>query len=358
MVRLGMGCHRKFRISEIGDGSTQGPWARTKRFARSRAVVLVLGSACATAPAPPTGPEPAATDRGAAAGPMIRSDAEPSLATLSRIVNSGSCTRLDAMPGLLARLDDPEFRTQLGRVAAEGHDEHEALTVWLVLAHAYQRICNTQEAAQFAASVYIFESAPLPEPVVENALEHKLCGFLSAVDDLQVWPYELRMGQEVLGREFKNAEVTRRLWLNVLDEFSSTCQSTLSRRGRIRIEAQRERLTNIVGLDDPTLIELRSNMLAALEGGDQDKVLAYARAVSEREISLDSRRAAVYEAKLANIEKKLAEQVGLADPNSKDLVAKTQQAADASGNVAETASNVATTAAAAAQTIGILRSLF
>ena len=292
-------------------------------------------------------------------GETIGPASEPTIANLEAIVASGACTRLDRMPVVLAGLDDADFRLRLGAVVSEGRrSPAEALTEWLVLAHQYQEICDLRGDETSDAMSYVTESVPLAEKTVDSALTQGRCAFLLSVDQLQVWPYEVRMGREVLGRQFEDAEITRRLWLDVLGEFGEKCGEALDRSGRERLEAQKERLGRIVGLDDPSLIDLRSKMLEALETGESDKVVAYAKAVSEREKALDSRRAAEYDAKLAEIEKKVADQDAQLAQAQAGVVATTQQAADTSANVAQTAQNVETAARATKAAVGVLRTLF
>ncbi len=306
-----------------------------------------------------TPPDGSSAGGGVEAPQAVGPTSEPTIANLEAIVASGRCVQLDRMPLVLAGLDDADFRLQLGTVASEGNrSPAEALTEWLVLAHQYQEICDLHGDETSDARSYVTESVPLAEKTVDGALSQGRCGFLMSVDQLQVWPYEVRMGREVLGRQFEDAEITRRLWLDVLGEFGQKCGETLDRRGRVRLDAQKERLGRIVGLDDPNLIDLRSKMLEALEAGEQEKVLAYAKAVSDREKALDSRRAAAYDAKLAEIEKRVADQDAQLAQTQAGAVAASQQAADASANVAQTAQNVETAAQATKAAVGVIRTLF
>lgn len=323
------------------------------------ALGLALGCASSPPQAATAAPADAAAPATAQAAGTIGPASEPTIANLEAIVSSGACLRLNRMPVVLGGLHDPDLRLQLGALVSEGgRSPAEALTEWLVLAHQYQQICDLHGDETTDAKSYVTESVPLREKTVDGALAHGRCTFLVSIDQLQVWPYEVRMGREVLARQFADAEITRRLWLDVLGEFGQKCGDALDRRGRIRLQAQQDRLGRIIGLDDPSLIDLRSNMLEALEAGEQDKVLAYAKAVSDREKALDSRRAAEYDAKLAEIEKKVADQDAQLAQAQTGAVAATQQAADASGNVAQTAQNVETAARATKAAVGVLRVLF
>jgi hypothetical protein len=105
---------------------------------------------------------------------------------------------------------------------------------------------------------------------------------------------------------------------------------------RSDLAARIAKLDRIIGLDDQVLIELRSKMLTSLENGDSQQILAYSRAISEREKVLDSRHAAEYEEKLRDIEAAVVQQ-------GRELaVARTQAAAAAAS--AATASAASTPA--------------
>lgn len=295
---------------------------------------------------------------------QLTSDQNPTLEVLVRVVRRGECVRLDKIPPILANLHDPEYRIDLGLLVAGGRrDTNSALTEWLHLASVYQELCNLRGDPKTDAQTYIEDSVPLSEDSIDRALAQRNCRFLTSVHAQASWPYEVRLGTEILARDFKNAEVTRRLWVDVLQSFHMNCGVDLSRRDKIAIDAQLERLGRIVGLDDPTLIELRTNMLAALEAGDEKKVVAYATAISERETALDSRGAAVYAAKLAAIQSTVSaqaqelERTRLAGAGSQ-AAQVSGDAAQAAKNTAQTAQNVAQTAQAAKATVSVLRSLF
>lgn len=285
---------------------------------------------------------------------------EPTVEVLAKVVEGGTCVEMDRLPAMFSRLSDSEYRVTLGKiVASSGRDPNESLTHWLILASHYQHLCKSVGAPENNPATYVHDSVPLPESVIDRAIENKQCRFLASVDSLQTWPYEVQMGREVLSRDFQAAEITRRLWVSVLQDYAKTCGARLSRRAKITIEAELERLNRIVGLDDPTLIDLRSKMLQALEDGNEEQIVVFARAVSEREKAIDSRQSAKYDAKLAAIEHRMSEQAAsLERVETSKLVQKSGEAAQVSGDVAQTAANVADTARAAQETVSIMRSLF
>ncbi len=293
-------------------------------------------------------------------------DIDPSIAVLRQVVEGQSCVRLNKMPDLLAKLPDDDFRLDLGKVAAEANRRPaSALTEWLVLAIEYQELCNLHGAQEHEASQYVASGLPIEEKVFEGAVKGRRCHFLAAANASEAWPYEVRMGQEVLRRDFNEAEITRQLWKAMLEDFLSTCGETLSKRETIRAQAGIRRLDRIVGLDDPTLIELRAKYLDAMEAGDEQKILAFAKVIAERETALDARRAGEYEAKLASIESKLENQEEAMELQQQALKlamdqarSATASAAQTTGNMADTAQNVAKTARAAKVATGILRTFF
>jgi hypothetical protein len=236
----------------------------------------------------------------------IDSDADPSIAILDLVVSSGTCTRLDRLPGVLLGLPDSGYRMRLGAVAAEGHRHPgPALTEWLVLAARYQALCGLSLEPTAEPAQYIGASTPIESTVIERAIAETRCAFLAEADAQQAWPYEARIGEEVLLREFNEAEVTRRQWKAAVQEYLRSCEGRLGSRERVRAEATIERLDRMIGLDDPMLMELRSNLMDAMEAGDHEKVLAYARAVAQRETLLDAQGAARHRAKLAALEGEL-----------------------------------------------------
>lgn len=328
------------------------------------------GQAAAGAPgAPGTQPQGAPT----LASAKIAPDTYPSIPILDLVLGQAKCVRLEKMPGMLAKLSDPDFRVELGETMAEGRRlPGAALTEWLILATQYQSLCQLYGKDEHNADRYIADSLPIEETVIERSLKQRRCTFLASVDEKQAWPYEVRFGQELLRRDFNEAEITRQLWHSSLEDYLAVCGPALSKRGQIRAETQMRRLERIIGLDDPTLIELRSSMLTALEKGDEKKVLVYAKAVAEREAAIDSRRASDYEAKLASIEQSLRDQtaalaneraavqaaVAQANAQPPAAAAPAPNMAEKSANVAETAENIARTAKATKTTVNIVRSLF
>jgi hypothetical protein len=312
----------------------------------------------------PRADAPATVDATSAlASAKIDPQTEPSIPILDLVVTQGRCVRLEKMPVTLARLPDADFRLELGRkVSDERRSAGAALTEWLLLAAQYQELCNLYGADDHNAIKYVDDGLPLEEAVVERAVARGRCGFLSKVDETQTWPYEVHFGEEILRRDFNEAEITRQLWRSTLEDYLKTCGEALPRRAKIRAETQIRRLDRIIGLDDPTLIDLRSKMLDALESGREQQVLAYARAVAERESALDSRSSADFEAKLASIEKTLTEERAALAEEAKTLREASQNAkaggdmAARSAAAADTVENVARGAKAAQSTARIIRS--
>lgn len=358
-------------VCGCGGQPTVAPYAATP----ATSLAAPTGSPIAPPADQSAAPAPGTPSDGSSAlvSAKIAPDTFPSIPILDLVLSQGKCVRLEKMPGMLAKLPDSDFRVQLGDTMAEGRRvPGAALTEWLVLATQYQSLCQLYGKNEHNADLYIAESLPMEEALIERSLKQRRCAFLASVDEKEAWPYEVRFGQELLRRDFNEAEITRQLWRSSLEEYVAACGSALSKRAQIRAETQIRRLDGIIGLDDPTLIELRSSMLTALEKGDEKKVLVYAKAVAEREAAIDSRRAADYEAKLASIEQSLRDQTAaLANERAAVQAAVAQAnaqppagappaptAADKSANMAATAENIARTARATKTTVNIVRSLF
>ncbi len=250
---------------------------------------------------------------------------------------------------------DAAMATHSSVESFERLDPGPDLTESLVLVRSYAAACEREWESSLEDYALLVE--PVDESFIDLLLKAPIdCRSLGSVDKLEAWPYKSRFVEEVTSRDFEAAEVTRRVWIDTLEAVEAGCRNGFSRRTAIEFQSRRERLQRIVGLDDPMLIDLRSQMLTAMEGGDAAGVAEYSRAIAQREASLDSANAAVYKAKLDEIERTMDAKL--------EAVAKAQRpAADkdptsASTDVANAAQNVARTAEAAARTSEAIMSLF
>jgi hypothetical protein len=189
----------------------------------------------------------------------------------------------------------------------DGGDPRVALGQWLVLAHDISSSCGHPLSVGDLSAVARAGLASVSEEEVDNAIARRDCRTLALVHQLDLWPYKARLFEEIGARAFSDAEVTRRTWLQTMKRVKKDCRKRLPRRSVIAADASIEKLESIVGLDDTTLIELRTALLEALQRGDADAVSKYAVAVSEREKAIDARHAAAYEARAAELERRLAQ---------------------------------------------------
>ncbi|HWB77181.1 MAG TPA: hypothetical protein VG755_19580 [Nannocystaceae bacterium] len=242
---------------------------------------------------------------------------------------------------------------QLDAAIAEGALGRDPTAQWLVLAHDYLGACVGEAAPeQRELRAHLDGFAPLPETLVDQALDQRRCGLLGAIDEVEMWPYELQFARELQERDFSGAEVTRVLWRDTMSSWLEVCGDGVSRRQRVGAQTRVTKLDRIIGLDDHVLIELRSKMLTALEAGESARILDYSRAISEREKALDSRNAEVYEQKLRDIEAAVAMQekelaavrsASASTPTTPTTPAKPDNTADLArktANVAQSAKNV------------------
>ncbi len=230
---------------------------------------------------------------------------------LSAAAKTQPCTELPGLAPKLVELDSDlakrqPFMDQLAAAGAAPGDPQAAYGLWLLSLQRYGVTCGGVAASADYAKLSQGSGAVVGEAMVDEALRGDDCGALMTFESMQLWPFKRRFTQEVAGRNFEPAEVTRRLWVDTLKQFKTECVKRLSRRQTMALNAQVAKLERIVGLDDGTLVTLRSRLLTAMESGNAEEILAYTRAVTERETSLDSRNAAVYEAKLRDTEKDLA----------------------------------------------------
>lgn len=283
------------------------------------------------------------------AGPAAGSDAFHALESGAA---AAKCPRVGPADRLLEKLDGgalmPTIADNLART-----DGWSAADVqrFLVLTAWYAESCSQDKANAELLREHV-AAGTIAEADVERAVKRKECGYLKQLAGHDLWPFARTFASEVEGGQYEQAEITRALWIETLEKFSTDCTDRLSSRERIAVTTKIRRLHRIIGLDDPTLITMRSKMIEALKAGASDKVLAYSKAISEREQALDGANAAEYRAKLAAIEGTLAEQkkaaAATAQPDKPDA---TGTAASKSKNVAETAANVAATAKSVAATV-------
>ncbi|MBW2454164.1 MAG: hypothetical protein JRI68_06625 [Deltaproteobacteria bacterium] len=230
---------------------------------------------------------------------------------LTAAAKTKPCTEL---PGLAPKLDElsakldqrEPFMNELAAAGPAAGDPQVSYGLWLLSLEHYGDTCGGAAASTNLGMLSHGSGAVVSEAMVDEAVRGHDCGQLMTFESIQLWPFKRRFTGEVAGRKFEPAEVTRRLWLDTLKQFKTECVKRLSRRKAVALDARMAKLERIVGLDDPTLIELRTKLLTAMEAGNAEEILAYTRAVTERETSLDSRNAAVYEAKLRDTEKDLA----------------------------------------------------
>ncbi len=218
-------------------------------------------------------------------------------AHLSALSQGRQCV---SAPGLAAAVDEAasftsgaELETLIDKLGADStRPPGESLGDWLLAVHDYSRTCNVAVNAERLGQSASRLSAAVSEKTVEDAAKRSDCRQLTGINTLGLWPFEQRFSQEVVARKFSDAEITRKVWLETMKTFGDDCQKRLSQREKIGVATVIERLEGVIGLDDTMLIGLRTKLLAAMEKGDASAIAALSQAVSEREASLGSRRAA------------------------------------------------------------------
>lgn len=239
-----------------------------------------------------------------------------------RVVKAATqeCKKIKGLLPKISSLTSIDERMEFGKKLQEEDEKlstaRSAYGQWLLAVGVYTKKCQVE--ADLAS---IVEGAgPVSEDEVDKAVKNADCRALQAMDQLSLLPFRERFAEEVMKRSFADAEITRRLWIDTLNEYETNCNKRLSRRETAALGATREKLNRIIGLDDETLIRLRSSLLTAMEKGDANSVLSYSRAVSEREKVLDSMHAAEYDARLKSIEQ-----------NVDKLASNTKQASKSGG---------------------------
>lgn len=285
---------------------------RLYRFVHRRAPDLVVAGlvlgwvvACKAKKQTPPPAEPAAlTTPNVAEAQPPATPPPPSRATIAGLehVAAGECTTYADFGESMALARTQNWSALEPRIH-DGALSSDAKVEWLVLAHHYQTECDPASIEEDTnARELVAAFVPLSEKLVDKELDEKRCGFLRSIDALEMWPYEVQFAQELQDRDFASAEITRMLWRDTISAYLDACGDKISRRQRVAGQARVTKLDRIIGLDDQVLIDLRSKMLTALEKGEADQIIAYSRAITDREKSIDSRNAELYEQKLRDVE--------------------------------------------------------
>jgi hypothetical protein len=247
------------------------------------------------------------------------------IAGLEAVAASGKCKAYSDFDDKLdmARAFEHD---KLEAAVKPGGVSHNPLAEWTLLANYYVDLCPGEADSTEVGDLMM--STEVDERMVDAAVKEKRCGLLTSIDAADRWPYEVTFAEQLQGRNFGDAEVTRVLWRDTLQEFVDGCGDAISRRKRIAATTRIAKLDRIIGLDDEVLIDLRSKVLTAMENGKPEAILAYSRAINEREKALDSRNAARYDAKLAEIEQLVesqAEELEIAKKEAKEAKLSKQQ---------------------------------
>jgi hypothetical protein len=246
------------------------------------------------------------------------------------------CPTWPELDEALRRLvSDPKYHETVGAEELAKHPEYKtssvAYTYWVFRAGTYRFNCrhDNSEMPPIRAG-----AQRVTERHVDGAMAKDDCAGFHVAFGLDLPPYEPRFGKEVMKRDFAAAEVTRRVWLNTLETAEQKCGARLSRRTIMAVQAQEDKLRRIVGLDDPTLIDLRSKLISAVEANDADAVVSWSRAIAEREKAIDARNASAHEARLRNIEERVRANA------AKQASAKPPTGESVAGEAAKTAADV------------------
>lgn len=237
-------------------------------------------------------------------------EGDVSIAAVNAALSSKKCR---PMPGMAPTLDklktSEEFRASFpSKLAAGFGGKHKvkpmhAYGVWLASTSSWARRCGVETDLRSLS-----EGAYVSDKDIDAKLKAGHCNTLADIDTLNLWPYQRRFATEVVKNDYSAAEVTRRVWIKVIESVESKCKGKLDLRAQTALEARREKLQGVVGLDDEILIGLRGKLLAAMEGGDAEAARSYTRAITDREKALDARNAGRYEARLHALQDSVSHQ--------------------------------------------------
>ncbi len=274
------------------------------------------------------------------------------LKSLDAIAISGNCPSIALADELRTKLTEGAAMPVLvDDLAAKPDWRKPDIQRFLVLTGQYADTCHKDPANAAVIYAHVAETA-LDEETVDVAVKQNECGFLKVISARDLWPFPRTFAAEVEAGRFEQAEITRMLWIETLERYQTGCGPQLSNRERIAAESKVRRLRRIIGLDDPILIEMRGKMIDAIKTGATDKILAYSRAVADREQTIDGANAAEYKAKLATIEGALKEQ-SKADKTGATAVTKSKNVAETAANVADTVKSVGATVETTRQILSV-----
>jgi hypothetical protein len=119
---------------------------------------------------------------------------------------------------------------------------------------------------------------------VDHLLREVRCAELEAAGGVQVWPYRDLMAGALENGQFDEAEALRRVWVANIDIYSRAC--ALEALERSRADALSRRLDSVVGLTDPILVNLRRNLLAAIDSSNTPEVARLQGVIATRVLEL------------------------------------------------------------------------
>lgn len=226
-------------------------------------------------------------------------EGDVALDVLRAVVKSKECPPL---PGLTFALDELEkgagYRAKLFSHLLEKDPSYKegetAYGEWLLLVDRHGQVCESgtrEKLVRLASDA----GARVREDLVQSAVKEADCETLSSINLVALWPFESRFVGEVANREFEKAEATRRLWLDTLESFRKQCSKNVSRPEEIELEATSAKLSEIVGLEDERLIELRGRVMSAMERWDLTAVRSALSSAARRERALDEKNEEVFE---------------------------------------------------------------
>lgn len=205
------------------------------------------------------------------------------LRSLDEMASSGECSPVERADVVLRKMRDglaaPEVEAQLATMTGWRTAE---IQVFLVLMAHYAERC-VQDSASSAALYAHIDATALAEETVEAAVGQRACGFVRVLVTHNLWPFGRTFAREIEDAKYEEAEVTRVLWTTTLAKIRANCSPHFNAREQAIVATKLDTLRRIVGLTDPTLIELRTLKIRALKANDEARILRYTQAINDRE---------------------------------------------------------------------------
>ena len=109
---------------------------------------------------------------------------------------------------------------------------------------------------------------------------------MMTIDQLNLWPFEKQLLDEMTTREFEAAAITVETWQETFLAYTRVCKPRMERRARSVARKKLAKVRSLVGYDDEALVKLRVKLLLAIEEGRAKQIVDLSEEIMEKEEAL------------------------------------------------------------------------